>query len=83
MTCFFDEILVIMFNLDFDFLELLTILWILLILLAYSLGKISLIFKISVVDGKEACAYDLLTSFFSNPSFSVFYFFFWNIWKFC
>jgi len=66
MTYFLDGLLVIMFNLGFGFPELLTILWMLSILLVYSLGKIFLIFKILLINGKETCAYNLPTSFLSD-----------------
>ena len=63
IICFLDGSLVVIFNLGFGFPDSLTILW---ILLVWSLGNTFLIFKISLVDGIDACAYNLTTSFFSD-----------------
>ena len=66
ITCFLDGPFVIIFNLGLGFPTLLMILCILLIFLACNLGKVSLIFKFSLVIGNDAWVYDLLMSLFSN-----------------
>ena len=64
ITCFLEELFVVMFNLGLGFPTLLTILWILSILFVFYLGKFSLIFRILLVFGNEACIYDFPISFF-------------------
>ena len=61
ITCFLEELFVVMFNLGLGFLILLIILWILSI---FCLRKFSLIFRILLVFGNEACTYDFSISFF-------------------
>ena len=63
ITCFLEELFVVMFNLGLGFPTLLTILWILSILFVFYLGKFSLIFRILLVFGNEACIYDFPISF--------------------
>ena len=58
ITCFMEGLFVIMFNLGLGFPIILMILWILLILFIYSLRKVFLIFRISLVFGNEAYTYD-------------------------
>ena len=65
ITCFMEGLFIIMFNLGLGFPIILIILWILLILLTYSLRKIFLIFRISLVFGNEAYTYNFPIFFFS------------------
>ena len=66
ITCFLDELFVIIFNLGLGFPTLLMLLCILSNFLICNLGKVSLIFKISLVISDKAWAYNLPMFFFSN-----------------
>jgi len=49
ITCFLEELFVVIFSLGLGLVILLMILWMLSILFACSLGKVFLIFKISLI----------------------------------
>ena len=66
ITCFLDRPLVVILIWGFGLLSLLMIFWIFLILLAWSLGNFSLIFKVSLImfPANKAWAYDFFLNFF-------------------
>ena len=65
ITCFLKRFFVIIFSLGLGLPILLMILWMLSILFTYSLGKVFLIFRISLILDYKAWAYDFPISFLS------------------
>ena len=80
MICHLEGLFVVIFILDFGLLGMLMVLCISSIFFKEILGKLSLIFKISLILGNKACTYDCLFLLLDLPI--GFLFLFWKNFDF-